>query len=173
MPIKKYSKEFKLEVINYYKNNPVGFTKTANHFNIPSSTTVQEWIRKYNIHGEKGLRENTAKYDGKFRKYVVEYMYKNHLSLTETAMYFNIGHRDNVKRWKEIYQNKGAQALYFEESGRKKVMKKNQKISKKKLEEMSHKELLKEYEKVRAENAYLKKLSALIQERTKLKKKKR
>ena len=63
--------------------------------------------------------------------------------------------------------------MYFEESGRKKVMKKNQKISKKKLEEMSHKELLKEYEKVRAENAYLKKLSALIQERTKLKKKKR
>lgn len=172
MSIKKYSKEFKLEVINYYKNHPVGFSKTANHFSIPSSTSVKDWFRKYNIHGEKGLIEHTGKYDGKFRKYVVEYMYKNHLSLTETTMYFNIGHHTNVKKWKEIYQNKGAQALYFEER-RKKAMNKNQKTDKKKLEEMSHKELLKEYEKVRTENAYLKKLRALIQERTKLSKKKK
>ena len=167
---KVYSKEFKLKVVNYYNNNLIGFSKTAKLFNIPSSSTVREWVGIYNIHGEKAFEKNTRKYDGKFRQYVVEYMCKNHLSLTQTANLFNIGNHKNVRIWKEIYQSKGAQALFFEESRCKKEMKKIC-VDKKKLENMSRKELLKEYEKVLAENAYLKKLKALIQEKTKSKKK--
>ena len=54
---KVYSKEFKLKVVNYYKNNLIAFSRTANFLNIPSSTTVREWVRIYNIHREKGFKK--------------------------------------------------------------------------------------------------------------------
>ena len=71
---------------------------------------------------------------------------------------------------KKFIKKKVLKLCFFEESRCKKEMKKIC-VDKKKLENMSHKELLKEYEKVLAENAYLKKLKALIQEKTKSKKK--
>ena len=43
----KYSIDFKLEVVKYYFENYGGYGITAQHFNIPSATSVKEWVRKY------------------------------------------------------------------------------------------------------------------------------
>ena len=43
----KYSNKFKQEVVEFYLNNYGGYETTANHFNIPSFSTVIKWGKKY------------------------------------------------------------------------------------------------------------------------------
>ena len=161
----KYSSEFKLKVVKYCIQNHVGFQTTANYFNLPHHSIVQKWVRKYQEHGSQGLLRNYQKYDGNFKQNVVEYMHQNHLSLLETCIKFNLGNQDIVGKWERIYYEEGPQALYEERRGRRKKM--NSKTRKKKLSESTEKDLIAEIQQLRMENAYLKKLNALVQERIK------
>ena len=162
----KYTSEFKLEVVKYYNEQHCGYQWTASKFNIPSQTTVKKWVKKYNEHGEKGLLKNfKSSYSGEFKQNVIEYMHKNHLSAQETAIHFNLGSIDQATRWERIYYEEGPQALYVERRGRSKNM--GSKPRKKKLSKEVEKDLIEEVQRLRMENAYLKKLQALIQKRTK------
>ena len=161
----KYTSEFKLEVVKYYLTENCGYRAAANHFNITTCSLVKEWIRKYNTHGSKGLMKNNIKYDGNFKINVVEYMHTNHLSLLETIVHFNIGCVTRVGKWERIYYEEGPQALFKEQRGRKNIM--NSKPNKKKLSKETEKDLIEEIQQSRMENAYLKKLQALVQERVK------
>lgn len=161
----KYSHEFKLEVVKYCLDNNVGFDETANHFGIPNKSPVQRWVRKYQEHGPEGLIRNYQKYDGKFKQNVVEYMHENHLSLLETCIHFNLGNPDIVGKWERIYYEEGPQSLFEERRGRSKNM--SSKPKKKKLSKEVEEDLIDEVQRLRMENAYLKKLQALVQERVK------
>ena len=162
----KYSNEFKLEVVKYYNEQHCGYQCTANKFNIPSITTVKKWVKKYNEHGEKGLLKNLkSSYSGEFKQSVIEYMHKNHLSAQETAIHFNLANDVVVSKWERIYYEEGPQALYEERRGRKRNM--SSKPRKKKLSKEVEEDLIAENQRLRMENAYLKKLQALVQERTK------
>ena len=162
----KYSEEFKLKVVNYYLNNHYGWEYVAKQFDIPAWTTVRKWVRKYEEHGAKGLIKNQkASYSGEFKQNVVEYMHNNHLSCQETTHHFNLGCVSVVSKWERIYYEEGPQALYKEQRGRNKTM--SSKPRKKKLSKENEEELIEEVQRLRMENAYLKKLQALVQERTK------
>ena len=54
----KYSKEFKLKVVQYYLKNKQGYKNTAKHFGNVSDTMVLHWVRKYKERGEEGLEAN-------------------------------------------------------------------------------------------------------------------
>ena len=161
----KYSSEFKLEVVNYYlKGN--GYESTAKHFEIPSFDTVRKWVKKYEEHGIKGLLKNQkVSYSGEFKQNVIVYMHTNHLSHQETAIHFNIAGAEVINKWERIYYEEGPQALYEERRGRNKNM--SSKPRKKKLSKDVEADLIAENQRLRMENAYLKKLQALVQERTK------
>ena len=161
----KYSSELKLEVVNYYlKGN--GYETTAKHFGIPAFDTVRKWVKKYEEHGVKGLLKNQkTSYSGEFKQNVIEYMHTNHLSYQETAIHFNIAGAEVINRWERIYYEEGPQALYEERRGRNKNM--SSKPRKKKLSKENEEDLIEEVQRLRMENAYLKKLQALVQERTK------
>ena len=162
----KYSEEFKLKVVKYYLNNHYGWEYVAKQFDIPAWTTVRKWVRKYEEHGGKGLIKNQkSSYSGKFKQDVVEYMHTNHLSATMTAAKFNLANENTVLRWERIYYEEGPQGLYEEKRGRKKNM--SSKPRKKKLSKEVEEDLIAENQRLRMENAYLKKLQALVQERTK------
>ena len=162
----KYSEEFKLKVVKYYLNNHYGWEYVAKQFDIPAWTTVRKWVRKYEEHGGKGLIKNQkSSYSGKFKQDVVEYMHTNHLSATMTATKFNLANESTVLRWERIYYEEGPQGLYEEKRGRKKNM--SSKPRKKKLSKEVEEDLIEEVQRLRMENAYLKKLQALVQERTK------
>ena len=167
----KYSSELKLEVVNYYlKGN--GYEATAKHFGIPAFDTVRKWVKKYEEHGVKGLLKNQkTSYSGEFKQNVIEYMHTNHLSYQETAIHFNIAGAEVINRWERIYYEEGPQALYEERRGRNKNM--SSKPRKKKLSKENEEDLIEEVQRLRMENAYLKKLQALVQERTKPKKEKK
>lgn len=161
----KYSSEFKLKVVDYYLKEKHSYKETAKYFNIPAFDTVRKWIRKYQESGVKGLLKNQIKYDGNFKQSVVEYMHENHLSFQETAIHFNLAGGEIVNKWERICYEEGPQALFEERRGRSKKM--NSKPIKKKLSKDVEEDLITEVQRLRMENAYLKKLQALVQERTK------
>lgn len=168
----KYSNEFKLEVVKYCIEGHHGFKSTADYFNIPAKITVQKWCRKYQAHGDKGLLKNLkTSYSGEFKQNVIEYMHTNHLSSFETAIHFNLANDTVVSKWERIYYEEGPQALYEERRGRNKNM--SSKPRKKKLSKENEEDLIEEVQRLRMENAYLKKLQALVQERTKPKQSKK
>ena len=166
----KYSTEFKLQVVKYYEENHCGYDTTAKYFNVGYGC-VQRWVNKYKVHGVKGLIRNQQQYDGNFKKNVVEYMHSNHLSLQETAIHFNLAGDWIVSKWERIYYEEGPNGLYISKRGRKKNM--SSKPNKKKLSKDVEEDLIAENQRLRMENAYLKKLQALVQERTKPKQSKK
>lgn len=168
----KYTNEFKLEVIKYCIEEFHGYGNAAKYFNIPSSETVRRWCKHYEAHGIEGITKNkNNKYDGKFKQKVVEYMHENHLSASETSIYFNLPQEIAVLKWERIYYEEGPQGLYVERRGRKKNM--SSKPKKKKLSDETEKDLIEEVQQLRMENEYLKKLNALVQERIKKENKKK
>ena len=167
----KYSKEFKLEVVKYCVEKHHSSYDAAREFSIPSPTPIKQWIRKYKEHGIEGLvKQEKSSYSGEFKQNVVEYMHTNHLSATETAIHFRIEVPVGLK-WERIYYEEGPQSLYQERRGRKMNM--SSKPKKKKLSKEVEEDLIAENQRLKMENAYLKKLQALIQERTKPKQSKK
>ena len=51
----KYSNESKLEVAKYCVEQYHGYSDAAKYFNIPSETTVYQWVRRYKEKGLEGL----------------------------------------------------------------------------------------------------------------------
>jgi len=98
-------------------------------------------------------------------------MHDNHLSCQEASHHFNLGCVSVVSKWERIYYEEGPQALYEERRGRNKNM--SSKPRKKKILKENEEDLIEEVQRLRMENAYLKKLQALVQERTKPKQSKK
>ena len=99
------------------------------------------------------------RYTGEFKQRVVETMQKEHLSYSEAARQFGVSDHHLVSSWERIYLTEGAEGLYVERRGRRSTERAAGKMPKK-VEE----DLLAEVQRLRAENAYLKKLQALVQE---------
>jgi len=163
----RYNQEFKLKVAEYYLENKHGYKNTGMNFNI-SASAVRKWVKQYNEHGEDGLLsiKGQAGYSGKFKQDVVEYMHRYRLSALQASIKFGIGSVDAVIKWERIYRKEGYYALHkgweyiksMESEPTKKIKKSE---TSNKIEE----DLLTENERLRMENAYLKKLNALVQKR--------
>lgn len=133
--------------------------------------TVQRWLIVYKKYGVAGLRMRPGVYSGDFKVLVVRYLLKNRLSLAQTAIYFGIPNDSVVYCWLKIYQCSGVSGLLSQTKGRKKTVmprktekkiRKTNSISAESAEDIAA--LQKEVEYLRAENAFLKKLEALIQQ---------
>ena len=101
------------------------------------------------------------RYTPEFKIKVVETMHREKLSYRETARQFDISN-SRVTAWERIYIEEGADGLYAERRGRKSTGR-PPKIKKE--------DLIAEVQRLRAENAYLKKLNALVAERVRQEKK--
>ena len=97
---------------------------------------------------------------------VVETMMREKLSFTEAARRFDVTGHERVRQWERIYLTEGPEGLYIERRGR------GSKGCPTKFPREVEEDLLKEVQRLRAENAYLKKLQALVQERERHQRKK-
>ena len=102
------------------------------------------------------------RYTPEFKIKVVETMHREKLSYRETARQFDIPN-SRVTAWERIYLEEGAEGLYIERRERKSTGR-PPKIKK-------EEDLIAEVQRLRAENAYLKKLNALVAERVRQEKK--
>ena len=108
------------------------------------------------------------KYTGEFKQEVVETMMREKLSYKEAARRFETGDDKRVAAWERIYLEEGPEGLYVERRGRSSKGRPPRKL-KPEVEE----DLLAEVQRLRAENAYLKKLNALVAERVRQERKRK
>jgi transposase len=90
-------------------------------------------------------------------------MRENHLSLFETAVRFGIPTESTVLQWERVYERDGV-AGFFRDN-RSQMKNKDKQVQPSKFQGEDNELLLQELELLRAENAYLKKLKVLVQER--------
>lgn len=97
------------------------------------------------------------KYTAEFKKTVIETMRQEHLSYMETAARFGLRHK-RVQDWERIYLAEGLEGFLVERRGRGSTGRPS------KLPKQVEEDLLTEVQRLRAENAYLKNLQALVLE---------
>ena len=105
------------------------------------------------------------KYTPEFKIMVVETMRKDKLSYHEAARQFEVSDHHIVAKWERIYLEEGEDGLRIERRGRKSTG------HPPKLKKDVEEDLIAEVQRLRAENAYLKKLNALVAERVRHEKK--
>lgn len=126
---------------------------------------VGRWVNGYKLHGKNGLSlKNKTAYSGDFKLQIIEEMLKTGLSLDQISAKYLIS-TSLVSKWRRDFQRYGASGL-FKETLRGRPPKMNKKSENKPIGSISeYDKLLKENERLRAENDYLKKLRALIQKK--------
>lgn len=121
------------------------------------------WVAMYEKYGSSGLVAEKRKYSSQEKFDVLKTMFTHNLSVIETAVHFKIP-LGSIKSWKKRYKTYGIAG--FENS---KFMKKNKQldVDPTSISSEELKTLLRENQRLRAENAYLKKLEALVLARKK------
>ncbi len=160
----KFSIEFKEKIVLDYLNGGGGTHELAKKYGIKSNHSILNWVNQYQKYGKQALEVRSSKrvYDGKFKMEVLEWMWSNRASLSESALHFNISSASSIWFWERKYKEKGVEAL-FNMRGRPKDMITKHKLNKGEQEDPI--EILQhENRMLRIENEYLKKLKALIQE---------
>jgi len=158
----KYSFEEKLKIVLTVLEKHQSIKSLSKETGI-AKKSIRHWLAFYKEYGEKGLlvkKEKTV-YSGEFKLSVLRYMHENHLSCLETAVKFGITHDATIYRWQSIYNERDVSGLFQEEQ---KELKEKY-ISQGNPEEQSKEDLIAENLYLRAENAYLKKLDALVQDK--------
>jgi len=161
----KFTAEKKLEVVHKYINNEGGYRFLSEIYGT-THNTIKKWVLQYQYHGVEGLIKNYTNYTVQFKLDVLNYMNEQGTSLYETAAIFNIPAPSTILTWKLKLETEGLDALKSKKKGRpsmKKETNKSPQPVKGSLEALQA-----ENERLRMENAYLKKLNALVQMQEKL-----
>ena len=107
------------------------------------------------------------RYTPEFKKLVIETMQRERLSYKEAARQFEVGDDKRVAAGERIYLTEGPEGFAVERRGR------GSKGRPTKLPQAVEEDLLREVQRLRAENAYLKDLQALVLEDERKARKKR
>ena len=159
----KYSKEFKLAVIQHYLSGRGGFKTVADRYGVKYAY-VRKWVHAFEARGQKSFIKGCAKYSGAFKLSVLRYMEQHQLSINQTAAHFNIPAPSSLLVWRRLYNEGGITALANRQRGQQPMSQFNIKaLLKKPISELTPAELRRRLEYAEAEAAYLKKLEALAQ----------
>ena len=155
---KKYSVAFRKEAVDQVLQDNLSVFKVGQELGIDKSL-IRKWVLMYQTHGINGLMPcSNRDYPPEFKIRVIQAMRNKSLSLLETCIQFNIRSTGALVKWIALYDKEGAEG--FVKKDRKPMPSMAKRIKKPKSKE---EELLEELASLRAENAYLKKLHALIQ----------
>lgn len=129
---------------------------------------LRQWVAGYRAHGEAGVqtkKRGPSNFSAEFKLSVLERMRVEGLSRRQAAALFNIRRFNVIGEWERKYNEGGPQALARVSA------KRHRKMPKTPLLEVEHQgsdhdrsqqDLLDEVNRLRMENAYLKKLAALV-----------
>ena len=162
---RKFSIDFKLKIVRRHLEDFIGIDALSSETLIDRSL-IRRWVRFYELYGVSGLgRSRNAHYSATFKLKVVKSV-SSGMSIREAAREFNIAAESSVIQWRDNYEKSGILGLENRPRGRPKTMS-NYKRKKRKTNKplTREEELLEQIEYLKAENAILKKLDALIQER--------
>ncbi|BCJ05306.1 transcriptional regulator [Pseudomonas sp. RtIB026] len=133
-----------------------------------SPSLLRRWIKGYEQHGAAGLTTKYSYYDAQFKLTVLQCIEQDGLSAQQACIRFDIRGPSSIRQWKRLYDEGGLEALHPHRARESRMPRK---VSKQPSvspatpadTELTPEQMLEELEYLRAENAYLKKLDALIQ----------
>ena len=170
----KFTQEYKLQVAKRYLNELVSFQDLANQVGVDESV-LRYWVMLVRHHGDQAFVFPYTKYPSAFKLRVIQFIQETNYSIREASAIFHIPDPCMVRRWKKKWEIGGEDALEPKEKGPSTMKSRNQKKDtiKDRSSNQSMEDMKKELEYLRMENAYLKKLKALVQEEKSPKKSKR
>ena len=160
----RWTKEEKLKMVLEYKKN--GFTPTVEGCSRKTMhRCIITWAKVYDIYGESGLEHRSRHWTCEDKINAVRRVLDGE-SYHEVAHSLGMSTHTRVMVWHRKYLELGWDGLKLDGRGRKRGMgNKPIKPSKSKSQAEEIVELRKRLEYLEAENAYLKKLAALVQQR--------
>jgi transposase len=105
------------------------------------------------------------RYTAEFKQKVIEDMRKNNLGYREAEIKYGISAHGAIQKWERIYLEEGFDGLCIERRGRASKGDSPTKGRPPKMGKRAEEDLIAEVQRLRMENAYLKKLNALVQQR--------
>ena len=160
----KYTEEFKHTVVHDYLSSRDGLLAVARRHSVTNRSLVERWVCAYRLHGNAGLSKKRSRYGADFKLSVLQDMWENQASITQTAAKFDIRRHSTVGAWERAYREGGFTALMPPLRRPKKMTIPTTKPEVPGGEDKrSREELMAELEYLRMENAYLKKVRALVQ----------
>ena len=164
---KKYKKHGYAERLKYMHMLENGCSKNYihTHYGIDDALLGHLWTR-YQSEGPSGLlKKRNVKADYAFKLQVVRDIEENHLTLVEASLKYNVS-SSQIRVWQKIARTQGYDALAITRPRGRPPKNDMGRPRKKKPEEMTELERLRyENECLRAENALLKKVKALVEAR--------
>lgn len=154
---RKHNFEFRLRVVEeviQFRHSSESIGKKENI----SSSLVKRWVAFYRKFGVEGLMPTYNHYTADFRLQVVRTVKAESLSLLQACLRFKVPNESIVLNWIRIYDAQGPEGLKALRKGRPIKMPRKPKRPLTREEQ-----LLEELASLKAENAYLKKLHALVQ----------
>lgn len=165
---KKYSKELKELAVRDYISGEYSLREVVHKYEITGKSVLQKWINKYNSHREikattKGMSQsmtNERVTSWKERIEIALYCIAYNNDYQNAAECYHVSYQQ-VYQWVKKYESSGENALK-DSRGRKKV---EEELTSEDKIKLSIKKLEVENERLRAENAFLKKLQELERRR--------
>ena len=161
--MKKYTTDYKLEVVKSFLAGEGGAKLLARRWSVPEEK-VRTWVSHYRLHGIDGLRPKYSTYSEHFKLQVLSHQDREQLSSRQVAAVYDIRNPNQVVIWRRKLDEGGVEALKSRKQGRP-SMKPERRCSAQPstvIPDSAHAALREENERLRAEVAYLKKLHALI-----------
>ncbi len=126
-----------------------------------SRDVIEYYFRLFEEHGEGGLQSKNYNLGSAQKYQILQYMHEHHLSYKEIGIQFGLSGSSTIWQWEQRYLENGIEGLEDKKKGRK------PRVQKPKPPKTREEELLERIEDLEIENAYLKKLNALVAEREK------
>jgi|SRR5690349_4137137 transposase len=163
----RYSEQKKLAAAQEYCRGRLGLREVARRHDV-NVASLRLWAAAYRVHGARGVqRKDRELYSAEFKLEVLRRISAEMLSQRQAAALFNVRRHDMIGAWQRAYEIGGVAALSPHSRSRLKPMAKrgHSETKSEKLddEKRTRKQLLEELNRLRMENAYLKKLKALAQ----------
>lgn len=163
----RFSTDEKLQAVLRYKEGTESLKSIAKSIGLHHSV-FSNWTKQYEYHGEEAFKKGYTSYSAQDKLDVLNHMNEFGTSVRETAAIFNIATHSTILSWQKGLELHGMDALKPKKKGRPSMTKNNQdELKNQTLVEGSVEALHLEIERLRMENAYLKKLNALVQNREK------
>ena len=167
----KYSEQQILDAVETYRSGELGLRATATLHNV-GFTSLRNWICRYEALGVQGVqRKRRQVYDVDFKMKVLQRIKAEGLSHRQAGALFNIRRFSSIADWERTYDKDGIGGLMLNRATRQEKTVPSRipepLLESEGTEIPSRQDLLKELEALRTENAYLKKLRALVQTQAK------
>lgn len=167
--MEKYSEQTKLAAVEAYRTGQRGLVATAKQLDVGVSS-LRKWVAAYQANGVAGIRTKRRElYDIKFKIEVLQRARDDRLSNRQAAALFDIRNFNIISTWERAYDADGMAGLDSRRAGRRK--RPSREVAPLPTqhgddETHSRQELLEELISLRVENAYLKKVEALVRSQT-------